>query len=252
MWIMFRNRPACDPEYAPPKMSIFWSTPWPIAQADKSPIRVRVSFSKVNRAVVDAAWDEWIKTSEGGAFERSYGKPKFAKLKSVLPYSLLEKYLREIVYTKTPEWLNRPPYGREYDWDHARAIKFKGETIRVFPEEFTQVSDDEMHRWVAGGSHELVASDVSEAEQRILGELTTGLQHVVYEEALVAGCDHTQATVTALGGDPTEGMSFPPIGWYKCALDFKWTFCRWEEMEPDEQEALEAKWALEEGVTVDG
>ena len=248
MWIMFRNKPLCGPDCAPPKMSIFWSTPWPIAQADKLPIRFRVSLRKVNRAVVDAAWDEWIKTSEGSAFARSYGKPKFSKLKSVLPYGLLEKYLQEIVYSRTSNWLAESPH-RDYDWDNARAIKYKGEKVRVFPEEFLQISDDEMHRWVSGGSHELVASDVSEAEQLILADLTTGLQRVVYEEALVAGCDHAQATVMALGGDPTEGMSFPPIGWYKCTLEYKWTFCRWEEMEPDEQEALEAKWAAEEAAT---
>lgn len=244
MWIMFRTKPPC--ENAPPKLSIFWSVPWPKEWALKE-IPLKVSFTKVNKAVADAAWDEWITTPEGSEWAKAFGKPPFAELKKKLPHFLLEKYLVELVYKDDVKWgkggaafkgWGHPFGGLDHDWAKARAIIHDGEKVRVFPDEFAPVSPETMHRYISEGTHELVPGDA--AEQKIVGEIETGLQRVLYEEALVAGCDHAQALLTAMGQDPTEGMEFPPIGWYKCHPAYKSYFCYWHELEPEDQEWLEA------------
>ena len=239
MWIMLNKRPPCA--FAPPALAIFWSTPWPKDWgSDRDKRTIRTDHRRVDCKILDASWDEWITSDEGKEYSDTNEKPKFDELRILLPYALIDKHLILMKYSSVLKYDDYNPFGFDHDWMNARAVRFKGEKIRVFPDEFVQPTTEEMHRYIAGGSHELVTADTSEADARVVGDLKTGLQNVVYEEALVAGCDHAQAILTALGGDPTEGMEFPPIGWYKCRVEYKAYLCAWNDLEADEQVWVEA------------
>ena len=238
MWIMFNKRPPCA--CAPPAVAIFWSTPWPKDWSQGRERLIRTDHRKVDTGILNLAWNDWLEHADGKAYAEENEKPGFNELRTILPFALIDKHLLKTKYGQLME--TDPVHlfgGRDHDWMNARAIRFNGEKIRVFPDEFNQVTSEEMHRYIAGGSHELVASETDSAADQVIGDLKTGLQHVVYEEALVAGCDHAQAILTALGGDPTEGMEFPPIGWYKCRVEYKAYLCAWNDLEEDEQMWIE-------------
>lgn len=111
--------------------------------------------------------------------------------------------------------------GWEPIWAKARRVLFKGESIRVFPHEFSVLSLEHMQLYLLGDAndgieppYELVLSNTA-SDERIGEEIKSGRQRVLYEQALTDGCDHDLAVLTALGLDVTAQVEFPPIGWYK-------------------------------------
>lgn len=109
--------------------------------------------------------------------------------------------------------------GRTPDTEHARRIRFVGRDIRIFPHEFSQLSPDKMMTFVEEKVLLLEAGDVA-SDTLIEQRLKKG-QREIYDAALVDGCDHAQATMVALGKDPTlPDAEFPPIGWYRCAEEY--------------------------------
>jgi hypothetical protein len=117
----------------------------------------------------------------------------------------------------------------EPDWKGARKIRFKNNDIRIFPHEFNPLSTDVMRTLINGSVLLLHKQSSTASEEPITTELE-GEARVIYEEALVAGCDHAQAMMVAHGIDPTiPDAEFPPIGWYSCVPEYARHFCEdWE------------------------
>jgi len=125
--------------------------------------------------------------------------------------------------------LGNSPFGLEPDFREARKILYKSESVRVFPHEFSVLKKENLRMYIEE-SHELVAG--SAAEDEILSEIKRGARKDTYDAALIDGATHAQATMVALGKDPTlEDNEFPAIGWYRCKREFAQIYCYDNEME---------------------
>lgn len=193
MWIMLIKKLPTEP--SPPKLSLFWSTPWPPeGPVGKNAVREWKTLS-------GQPGDPWV--SEHGMFQNwrwGYGTPQ------------------------TPDPLRLP------NWAEARKIRYGGCDIRVFPHEYGTMTAETMNEYVVGGSHVLESGDV--AEDMIVSSILRGVRLPIYESALLAGCTHAQAVAVAMGMDITlPDVIFPAIGWYRCAPAYAAMLCDPWEME---------------------
>ena len=206
MWIIMTKVVPTDPVV--PKLSVHWSVPWPrdanILQREQLTRNQWIHRGYSKRAYDYDEYDgyppqHWDREEDdGNSLGRMFG------------YHL-----------------------REPDWNNARKINILGSEVRVFPHEFNAMSTDGMRMLIAGGALHLHQQNGVVKEETIDGELA-GEQQVIYEEALVAGCDHAQAMMVVFGIDPTiKDAEFPPIGWYSCDPQYAVYFC--EAWEADEE-----------------
>jgi hypothetical protein len=216
MWIMLIQK--LPTEVSPPKLSILWSTPWPDG---KNSVRQIKNFIK------DRAWQDF-----DGTFPLDEDEEELSTKKL---YQKVEAYLatRSYGYERNGDYA--PLYGNEPNWVGARAILYKNQSLRVFPHEFSILSQENMAMYIGadGGeapSHELVASSVADAQ--LLEHVFQGDARDVYDAALVDGCVSAQATAMALGVDVSEvqAASFPAIGWYRCRREYAEMYCHENEM----------------------
>jgi hypothetical protein len=190
---------------SPPKLSLFWSVPWPYE----------------NSYVLNKLDNE--------AFLEYYHKKTKHSVSETRRYNSLVN--QEEVYSEITEEIERCA--------NARMIKYKGENIRVWPEEFSPVSIENMNEYILGEdqAYEFVADNV--AEQNAIQAILDGESKLIYDAALVDGCNHNQAMITALGKDITiEDAEFPAIGWYRIKKEFGMAFCR-SERELEETDSRE-------------
>ena len=180
-WIMLIQKlPTAS---SPPKLSIFWSTPWPYEPAVQAMQQIRRRMEKTGITTkLDAMAQEEFAQSPYG----EYGGP----------------------------------VGRNPDLLNARAIRFDGETIRVWPHEFSVMTTEKMRFYVAeqGGAYTLRPEDATPGSPlvKLLQDVTLDTdQRFVRDAALVDGCTPEQATLVALGEDVLEATEFAPLGWYK-------------------------------------
>lgn len=209
MWILITKKIAC--ECAPPKLSIFWAVPWPHENYQKDYIYNEREDARVK------TWN-----------------PKRRGAPAVMQARL---------FPLADGTLMNDLGLREQDWQGAMKIHHGGREVRVFPDEFIHVSDDNLEQYI-GESHVLMPGSSPAEVELVAGILDPENkdQRLIYDAALVDGADHAQAIMTALGGDPTKGMSgLPPIGWYKCKPEYAYYFCRDWEMEPEDLEYLKLK-----------
>jgi hypothetical protein len=101
----------------------------------------------------------------------------------------------------------------------ALKIKYKGNDVRLFADEVSFVSSENMKLYLEDGSHTLVPSSV--AEGQIIQEVLDGEKKQFYDAALLDGANENQAFLTALG-IPVEddGAIYPAIGWYECRKEY--------------------------------
>lgn len=189
MWIMIIKKLPTDP--SPPKMSIFWSVPWPDDEnANEQKQRIRATLEYRNDVECDRLWEP------------------------------------DEDATWLPDGLGR----KEPNWIKARRINYKGQSIRVFPHEFTEQTVAHMREYIYSDmpSHELVTSDV--AGEMTMRDIHSGVRRGIYDAALLDGCNDAQATAVAWGKDITiEDNEFPAIGWYRCVPEYAGIFCdEWE------------------------
>ncbi len=119
--------------------------------------------------------------------------------------------------------------GKEPRWDQARMIIYKDEQIRVFPNEFSILTIENMKTYLEE-SHELVPTSV--AEQDIMNSILRGNRKRIYEAALVDGCTEYRARLMAMGVDVSNGhFEIPAIGWYKIKAEYGCVFCTERELE---------------------
>lgn len=204
-WIMLiKKLPTAS---SPPKLSIFWSTPWPY----------------------EPAVAHWNALREEIVKDRFDGDPTGVE---------------DRVARATREAFDESPYGEfglpggvNPDMLNARAIRFDGEKIRVWPHEFSVLPPDRMRYYVVdSGAYRLEPEDVTEGSPlvKLMRDVTLDTdQRFVRDAAMVDGCTEEQALLVALGEEILEPSEFAPLGWYKLtdqrAID---TYC-------DEDEAKE-------------
>lgn len=185
-WIMLIHKLPTHP--SPPKLAIFWSTPWPLEDY-VSRYREIVDLVRKGYSDIGAALDEVrIEARAREEYDERYGE--FSH-----PGGL------------TPNFLA------------ARRIHFDGVGLRVWPHEFSVMTNEEMHRYIiVEGAYILVpegAGGAAATARLIMGATLDTDQRFVRDAALVDGCDDQQALLVALGHDVVEPTAFEPLGWYK-------------------------------------
>jgi hypothetical protein len=206
MWIILTKR--VPTEVPVPKLSVHWSVPWPR------------EWENAERKQEKLSVGQWVR--------RGYNKLGF----DYAEHDGIPPDLQDTPFN--------PMFGYEPDWKNARKIRLKGEDVRVFPHEFAPISTESMRLLIAERVLVLHRQTDVAGEQVIEAELV-GEQKVIYEEALVAGCDHAQAMMVAFGVDPTiPDAEFPPIGWYQCAPEYAAYFCRDWEMDEETEEFVQS------------
>lgn len=185
-WIMLTTKLSTHP--SPPKLSIFWSTPWPlddyVAKLDEIKGRMRRAAERLG-ATIDAV--------------------------------TLDAKAREEYDEKHGEFAT--PFGRNPDFLNARRIHFDSHDLRVWPHEFSVMTADKMHYYIAvEEAYTLRPEGVGKgaATERLIANATLDTdQRFVRDAALVDGCTDQQALLVALGQDVLEPSTFEPLGWYK-------------------------------------
>jgi hypothetical protein len=201
MWIMLTTKLPVKP--SPPKLAILWSTPW----LDQEKINDQFKRFKDYH---EGQWDD----------------PREAKLKAWKMVCETEDY-----------FFDEFDFGKEHVEARARAIMYKGEKIKVFPAEYSSMTDEKMSLYVQGDgsgdpSHYLVEDGNSIAEDFIIKGILDGEIRPIYEAALIDGCTHAQAMMTAMEMDITlPDAQYPAIGWYRCHPQYAQLYCHDFEMQ---------------------
>jgi hypothetical protein len=113
----------------------------------------------------------------------------------------------------------------------AMGIIFMGEHIRIFPEEFTEVSDENMEKYIdlRDGSHVLIEYKADTKEQAP-SQWMNKEQKLLYEAALLDGCTTSQA-MRVMVGESLDISTIPVMGWYRVRPEYGKVFCSDEELE---------------------
>lgn len=221
MWITINTRlPIQNP---PPKLSMFWSVPWPDHEyASKQGvtclecgevIRKGPRYAKVTREeLLEGA------TSYHGKLYLERGKFTCGCNGDPIVVSEDADSLPDVAASFLLKDPKQSPF-REQNWVGARKIRYMGEDIRVFPNEFNPCTPQKMAELIFGEAYELIPDDV--ATEKLLGTLKDSDQKVLYEYALLEGADHNQAVQAALGMDVTVNETqFPAVGWYRLRPEY--------------------------------
>lgn len=199
MWIYLKNKLPTNP--SPPKLSIHWATPW----GDSSP-------AIAQQAELERVEDDIM----------VYGED----------FRIIEK-IDDAYIRYNPLAM----FGYEHDEINAVGINYKGERLKLFPNEFNIVKPENMKLYIFGdsnfpdedsASHHLVPS--SEVDTLLLKTAEeTALRHVK-EAAMLDGCNEAQALALLMGMDIESAIAeFPPVGWYRCRVEYACMFAdEWE------------------------
>jgi len=120
-----------------------------------------------------------------------------------------------------------------YEWDEAKRcegamkIRFLGEDVIVFPDEYTLVSDANMAEYIdeREGSHFLIEDSVEVPGEYSLVDIRSKDERLLYEAALLDGCDQVQA-LRVMKGKDIDISTVPVLGWYRAHHRFARIFCR--------------------------
>lgn len=201
MWVILTKKLPTKP--SPPKLSLFWSVPWPDEKFGKRQIleqKKNVSLYYDEDTIAEADDYDEIKNAD-------------------------------VYYTTL---------GKEGNFNRARRILYAGESIRVFPHEFSELSNAKMKYFISEGLYDFVAEGA--ASESLLGSITGELDKegkTIYEAALLDGCNPEQAMATAMGIDLTvDDPEFPPLGWYKVKPEYGCVFAYEEELQEDREKPI--------------
>lgn len=210
-WIMITKPPPIG--NPPPKFSIFWAIPWPDERYAP----------------------QQLKTLKAKYLGEDYGPPKprqpqpRKRAKKKPDPTQRDRTLDEMATAQAMAEAEDEPYffdpdglpGRDMNWIAARKIVYQGETIRVFPHEFSKLTNRNMAFYVLGDgnddgqpSHYLIPETVAEEQYRL--EALDGDLRPIYDAALVDGCTPNQALLMAMGVDVSaDAPDIQPLGWYR-------------------------------------
>lgn len=204
MWIFLIKKLPTAP--SPPKMSIFWSVPFPDDTYAKEQLHTCQNCN--------------IEIYKGTVCDCT-GDPRPTR-----PDDMYGESERGNVFP-----------GFEANWVGARKIHYAGHDVRIFPHEFSRVTPENMRAYVVGTdhedpSHELVTEEV--AADTLRRQVLDGDSRPLYDFALCEGATPAQAMAVALGSDITfPDVDFPPIGWYRIKPEIGLLFCEDYELSED-------------------
>jgi hypothetical protein len=231
MWIMLIKKLATDP--SPPKFSIFWSTPW------------------LNMHYVRPQLEDWLRDRDFPEMpKRGYSREYYVELLTnwaqendldenfffddsgkLLSEEVIES---KLVVVLSKETIISRMMGRENNWAGARKIHYKDTDIRVFPDEFSVMTDEKMALYTGlqeDASHDLVPSSVADAT--LIQEVLSGSLKEIFDAAKVDGATDEQARAMAFGvdvSDQAQIATLPAIGWYRCRREYSEALCTEQEM----------------------
>lgn len=220
MWIMIIKK--LRTEVSPPKMSIFWAEPWPD------------DVYAVQQANTCMNCGERIDNDYRMEFN------SLGKLKKVKSYTCSCGEPR--IITKDDPFFYEI-FGTSPNWVGAQRIVYKGQSLRIFPHEFTKLSDERLNWYILGlpdeniPSHELVSELIPEYKEqensKLLSEILDEAMKPIYDAALLDGATENQAKMLALGMDVSvpDASPIPLLGWYRCRKEFARYYCDDWEME---------------------
>jgi len=213
MWIMLRRKPPTRP--SPPKLSFHWSEPWLDGRHSDADLAVKKLLNHVESTDPDGRL--------GGAEYRELMRKH--KVQVNTGYSPANNAFLDF-------WGQLCP-----DWSEARAIIFMGEQIRVFPHEYEL--NHSMKEYIEAGA--LIFHEYPEVTHAL--DVLSPAKKMIFEQALLDGCNEMQAQLVSMGKDPFLA-EFPPTGWYEMHPEYASAFCRPYEMtitpkEPPQSELFE-------------
>lgn len=225
-WIFLVNK--LPTEVSPPAMSIHYAVPWPMElpsswkkKFDKQARNLRKLLSKcdlIDKELLDETKDEdlwdFLDNNEVYDFVADYDD------------SLLDKITEEISFWDINSEIERK--------QNAMQIKFAGENIRVFPEEFSEVSLSNMKEYT-----KIFTFHPIDLWNGLGTKPTDPDEKFIFEAALLDGCTEYQANNIVNGGNIESVDDFPaPLGWYECPLEYGLYFGKSEEdMKPRYKES---------------
>ena len=224
-WIFLVNK--LPTEITPPAMSIHYAIPWPMENTamEKSVKKHRKEMRKLlsRCSLID---EELLKETKDEDLWDFLENDDVYDFVADNDWNMLEDF---------PE----DEYGFAKACDYRRLkgamqIKFAGENIRVFPEEFSDISLPHMKEYL-----KVYTFHPNDFWNGLAVKPTDPDEKFIFEAALLDGCNEYQATNIVNGGDINSVDDFPaPLGWYECPLDYGLYFGKTEEdMKPRYKES---------------
>lgn len=215
-------------EVAPPAMSIHYAILWPMENTvmDNSVEKHRKKMRKLlsRCALID---EELLKEAKDEDLWDFLENDDVYDFVADNDYDMLEEF---------PEG----EYGFAKACDYRRVknavqIKFAGENIRVFPEEFTDIKLESMKEYT-----EIFTFHPTDLWNGLGTKPTDPDEKFIFEAALLDGCTEYQANNIINGGNIESVDDFPPpLGWYECPLEYGLMFGKSEEdMKPRYKETV--------------
>lgn len=202
---------------SPPAMSIHYAIPWPMEDGRMKEI-VGKQLKKL-RSLLEKC--EYVGKNE---LEKTpdYRLSKFLLDNNVYDFiekwdsSLLDLDVDSLGFNKMSEYKRIKS---------AMMIQFAGEQIRVFPEEFTDVTVEGMKRY-----NEIFTFHPTDLWNGLGIKPTDPDEKFIFEAALLDGCTPYQANNIVSGGSIESVDDFPPpLGWYECPMELGFYFGKTEE-----------------------
>jgi hypothetical protein len=224
MWIIITKK--LNTPVSPPKLSIFWSTPY-------------VDAAKAAKQA--ETWKRYNTNApryHGGKRSRKQLSPDELELELEADRAWAEFAAEEDYFWSQDLNPSAPFPGKEHNETLARGIVYRGARIRVYKDEYNVLTLDRMKLYIFGvlggdHSHELMTDPTAVADDILIKGVLDGETRPIYEAALVDGCNDAQAVAVALGQDITiPDAEFVPLGWYKCLPHYAEIYCHdWEMVE---------------------
>ena len=221
-WIFIPNK--LMTEVAPPAMSIHYAVPWPMELPEAWKKNMRSQARELRRVLADS---ELVDTE---LLDETKDEDLWDFLENDEVYDYVSDYDDSLLDKVTDKGFNFWDISREVERQlGAMQIKFAGENIRIFPEEYSDISLDHMKEYV-----QVYKFHPTDLWNGLGAKPTDPDERFIYEAALLDGCDEFQATNIVNGGDIESVDDFPaPLGWYECPLEYGLYFGRTEEdMQP--------------------
>ena len=215
-WIFLRDK--LPTVVAPPAMSIHYAIPWPMESKRMDEV-VEKRLKKLRSLLEECKYvgkNELEKTPD-------YRLSKF--LLDINVYDFIKKWDSSLLDTLDVECLGFNKLEEYERIKSAMMIQFAGEQIRVFPEEFSEVSVENMKAYT-----EEFTFHPTDLWNGLGIKPTDPDEKFIFEAALLDGCDEYQANNIVSGGDIDSVDNYPPpLGWYECPVELGLYFGKSEE-----------------------
>ena len=224
MWIMIRKEIPIAKEVRPRKLDIFWAEWWRGEKGEND------NDGIILRKYCKEVLGENLELTKKEKKKRYRDLAIWKEMQDVI--SRGDFTIPHIKYEDSVPINNA--YGaalgfRDHNWAGAVKIKYKGEDIRLFPDEYSLISDKELKMYMRE-SHTLMENEIPEGE--IIGadfEISPEKKSLV-EAAILEGAKESEAKLLALGLmtlDPESEIK--PYGYYHCRDEYYNIFSRQEE-----------------------